>query len=216
MNRSLRILTASLVTFVVGSFCVYDTIQQNSVAYQSHPAVAVITAFWGASLSGLIFYFGSGWFFKKKARQADSKDSRFYEQVAGELQAGPPIPGLWTRAYAETSGDEAKARALYIQYRVQQLRSEAAAERVRQKHESERLAEAAKPPLKWYDKAANLVVGIICGVLALVLALSMIGPWADANDGTSVGEKVTISLVLGAIAFGFGLITRKCMKALNR
>ena len=216
MSQSLRILIACLTTFVVGSYCVYDTVQQNSVAYQSHPAVAVLTAFWGASLSGLIVYYGSRWFFKKKARPADSRDSKFYEQVARELQDGPPIPGLWTQAFAETSGDEAKARALYIQYRVQQLRSEAVAAKKRQKYEAERLAEAAKPPLKWYDKAANLVAGIICGVLALVLALGMIGPWADTDDRTSVGEKVTISLVLGAIAFGFGLITRKCMKALNR
>lgn len=128
MNQPLRILTAILVTFAVGSFCVYDTIKQNGTAYQSHPAVAVISAFWGASLSGLIVYFGSGWFFKRKARQADSRDNKFYEQVAHELQDGPPLSGLWTQAYAETSGDEAKARALYIRYRVQQLRNEAVAD----------------------------------------------------------------------------------------
>ncbi len=69
MNQSLRILTASLTTFVVGSYLVYDTIQQNSLAYQSHPAVAVITAFWGASLSGLIYYFGIGWLIRPKTTE---------------------------------------------------------------------------------------------------------------------------------------------------
>ncbi len=216
MNHPLRILTAILVTFVVGSFCVYDTIKQNDIAYQSHPAVAVITAFWGAALSGLICYFGSGWLFRRRERIGNSKDSKFYDQVARELQDGPPIPGLWTRAYAEVSGDDAKARALYIQYRVQQLRGEAVAAKKRQKYEAERLAEAAKPALKWYDKVANLLAGILCGGLALVMVLGIVACLSDTGDGTSVAELVAVCLVLGAMAFGFGLITHKCFKALNR
>ena len=216
MNQSLRILTAILATFVVGSYCVYDTIKQNGIAYQSHPAVAVITAFWGAALSGLIVYFGSGWLIRRREKKGNSRDSKFYDQVASELQSGQPIPGLWTRAYAEVNGDEAKARALYIQYRVQQLRSEAEAERERRKYEANRLAEAAKPPLKWYDKVANLFLAILCGGLALLTVLGLVGCLSDTGDGTSVGETVMVCLVLAAMAFGFGLITYKCVRALNR
>ena len=125
MSQSLRILIACLTTFVVGSYCVYDTVQQNSVAYQSHPAVAVLTAFWGASVSGLIFYFGSGWLEGRKEKKLKQpEDVKFYEEVARELQDKPMSPGLWTKAFAEMGGDDAKARALYIKYRFAQLAEE--------------------------------------------------------------------------------------------
>ena len=42
----------------------------------------------------------------------------FYDQVASELMAGPPRPGLWARAYALADGDLAKARARYINLRA--------------------------------------------------------------------------------------------------
>ena len=48
-------------------------------------------------------------------------DERFYDEVARELQDRTLIAGLWTRAFAETNGDNDKARALYIRYRVAQL-----------------------------------------------------------------------------------------------
>lgn len=56
----------------------------------------------------------------------------FYDQVASELMAGPPRPGLWARAYALADGDLAKARARYINLRVQQLEAEFTAESERQ------------------------------------------------------------------------------------
>ena len=49
----------------------------------------------------------------------------FYDKVAEELQAGPPQPGLWARAYSETEGIETKARARYIALRVTELYDEA-------------------------------------------------------------------------------------------
>ena len=44
-----------------------------------------------------------------------------YDIVAEELQRKSIIPGLWTHVYSEAGGDESRARALYIQYRVTQL-----------------------------------------------------------------------------------------------
>lgn len=46
---------------------------------------------------------------------------KYYEEVAREMQEKPLSAGLWTKAYAEMEGDDAKARALYIKYRVAQL-----------------------------------------------------------------------------------------------
>ena len=48
---------------------------------------------------------------------SDYSDEKLYEEVARELQEKPMVPGLWTKAFAEMGGDDAKARALYIKYR---------------------------------------------------------------------------------------------------
>jgi len=83
-------------------------------------------------LAGLIFYWLSGISTSRaekankappsnESTQTDQDDNHFYDQVAGELQNNILIPGLWTKAYAEASGDESKARAFYIKYRVTQL-----------------------------------------------------------------------------------------------
>ena len=55
---------------------------------------------------------------------SNAGDEKFYEEVARELQEKPMVPGLWTKAFAEMGGDDAKARALYIKYRVLQLEEE--------------------------------------------------------------------------------------------
>jgi hypothetical protein len=48
-------------------------------------------------------------------------DSQFYDAVAEELQKQTLVPGVWARAFAEAGGNDAKARALYIKYRVAQM-----------------------------------------------------------------------------------------------
>ncbi|WP_137885366.1 hypothetical protein [Pseudomonas sp. 2FE] len=49
------------------------------------------------------------------------QDERFYTQVSEELKHQPVIPGLWAKAYAESNGNEAQAKALYIRSRAEQL-----------------------------------------------------------------------------------------------
>ena len=53
---------------------------------------------------------------------SNSRDDKFYDEVARELQEKSIVAGLWTKAYAEMDGDDARARALYIKYRVAQLK----------------------------------------------------------------------------------------------
>jgi|GEM_PF-5227047 len=45
----------------------------------------------------------------------------FYELSWSELQSGSVNPALWAKAYANADGEDAKARAWYIRYRVSQL-----------------------------------------------------------------------------------------------
>ena len=51
-------------------------------------------------------------------------DDAFYEQVAGEIESDAMKPGIWARAFAETDGENDRAKALYIRLRVAQLVSE--------------------------------------------------------------------------------------------
>src|ERR1017187_3938829 len=72
-------------------------------------------------------------------KSTNTSDEIFYEEVSRELQEKLMVAGLWTKAFAEMGGDDAKARALYIRYRVQQLAAEAARqhESVEQKRKRE-------------------------------------------------------------------------------
>ena len=136
MTKPIRILTTILVSLTLGGMFAYQDAQKNELSYQSHPVVCIATDFFCGTLAGLIFYFGSGWLARRKERKTNQAtnshpigvnkpsnfvDDKFYDRVAQELQEKPMVPGLWTKAFAEMDGDDAKARALYIRYRVQQL-----------------------------------------------------------------------------------------------
>src|ERR1017187_7565518 len=122
---------------VLGVMFAYDTIQKNGSAYQQHPVICIITDFVGSSLSGFIFYFGSGWLARRKERKIkQAGDDEFYDEVARELQEKSLVAGLWTKAFAEMDGDDAKARALYIKYRVANLKDKREAF-LKQKREEE-------------------------------------------------------------------------------
>jgi hypothetical protein len=53
---------------------------------------------------------------------AAENDQRFYDAVAAELGVQNIKPGLWARALAEASGDEARTKARYIQLRVEEMK----------------------------------------------------------------------------------------------
>jgi hypothetical protein len=48
----------------------------------------------------------------------------FFDAVAKELEQQHLDRGLWTKAFAEADGDDARARALYIRLRAAQLEQE--------------------------------------------------------------------------------------------
>ena len=249
MNKPIRILTAILVTLVLGAMWAHHTVKQNDIAYQSHPIVCIITDFFCASLAGLIGYFGSGWLGKRKERKSNQApyhstggdtssnagDDKFYDEVARELQEKSMVPGLWTKAFAEMGGDDAKARALYIKHRVAQL-----AEAGRQQLEEDRLAKQRQEDQK---RAANKAAErqrlaaieaaerkartgfqrFIFTLFAIVCAFLFIGfffvgygcIYAAFTEGSSSGDLV--AEIVGAvvclfITFGFGFLTNRCCK----
>jgi len=97
---------------------------------------------WAASVIAIAIFAliggGISLLFKRKTLveiSSNFNDEKFYEEVARELQDKPMVRGLWTKAFAEMGGDDAKARAQYIKFRVAQL-----AEASRQELEKERIA----------------------------------------------------------------------------
>jgi len=78
--------------------------------------------------------FALGWLYGKFFKfKTDSKlsnrvditqaDEKLYEIVANEIDVGEIQKGLWAKAFAQCSGEDAKTKALYIQMRVNQLKS---------------------------------------------------------------------------------------------
>ena len=56
-------------------------------------------------------------------------NQRFYDIVAEEIRSRLVVDGIWVRSFSEAGGDDTKARAIYIAYRVEQLKAEEAAAR---------------------------------------------------------------------------------------
>ncbi len=52
-------------------------------------------------------------------------DEHFYAQLGDELEVEQRDKGTWTKALAQSDFDENKARAAYVEMRVEQLKAEA-------------------------------------------------------------------------------------------
>ena len=61
---------------------------------------------------------------KKRSAAVRIIEEQLYEQVVNELAVGQRRNGLWAKAIANSNGQDKKAMALYIQYRVQSLKDE--------------------------------------------------------------------------------------------
>ncbi|HHZ94359.1 MAG TPA: hypothetical protein EYN67_02110 [Flavobacteriales bacterium] len=51
-------------------------------------------------------------------------EEQLYEQALAELESGVRRDGLWAKALANSSGDEAKIKGLYLKFRVQSMMDE--------------------------------------------------------------------------------------------
>jgi hypothetical protein len=228
MNKPIPIIAAIFGAIAVGAVCAHDTIKQNDIAYQSHPTVAILTDFFGAFLSVFFFYFVFAWFAGRKQKKLKQfQNDKFYEQVARELQEKELVAGLWTKAYAEMDGDDAKARAQYIKYRVEQL-----AEASRQQFENDRLAkkrqeeeknaavEAEKRKTRTrLHRFCHGILLIIFLLLTIVFGLgglgAIIAPFTeDTNSSDLIGEIIG-GVFLFLLAFACGIGVKHCSKEIQ-
>jgi hypothetical protein len=114
---------ADIVPLVHQAFlALYGTLAVTCLIYQGGMAIYYRrrTLIVAAALRALPVIPPSAW----SASIADH-DQPLYDAVATELGARNIKPGLWARALAETSGEEAPTKARYIQLRVAEMKRDA-------------------------------------------------------------------------------------------
>jgi len=61
-------------------------------------------------------------YFKKIAISNRADDEVLYEYVLNEMESGIIVKGLWGKAIANSNGNEANAKSIYMKYRVQSIK----------------------------------------------------------------------------------------------
>jgi hypothetical protein len=234
-QNTLRIINSCVVASVACGIGIYNTLHRSSsnsvddqlnINYQAHPVASLAGSIIPGIVAGFAFYWLSSWRAKRKQEKLKQVGGdKFYDEVARELQEKPLVAGLWTKAFAEMGGDDAKARALYIKYRVAQL-----AEASRQQFEEYQRAK------KWSDEQKRsameaaerkgrtsshrfiyLILGLASALLTLIFGLCGLGAIymafnCDSGDSDSLVLAIVGAVFLLLIAFGFGLATKHCNK----
>lgn len=92
-------------------------------------------------------------------------DEPYYEAVSTELLNKQIKPALWTKAYAESCGNESLAKSLYIKLRVKELREAV----TQQQHSDLRnaITQARNTALTAFGRFVLYFAGIILGFLGL-------------------------------------------------
>ena len=93
-------------------------------------------------------------------------DEQLYELAAKEL-ASAPRQGLLIKSMTKAGGDEKKAKALYIQFRVDEMKAEIAVKQ----HEAEKPLRDKKAEER--RKTQGVLVFVICGILFWVYIYSL-------------------------------------------
>jgi hypothetical protein len=109
------------------------------------------------------------------------KNDDYYKQVEQEIREGKYQEGLRTKAIAEANGNESKAKALYIKFRIESLKVEEAETIRRAKEEKKRKRLAERPPLStaviWFS---------LQFILALIFHLIDIGKGRYGQHWTGI------------------------------
>ncbi len=97
----------------------------------------------------------------------------FYEIAAREVAEKKFNPGMMAKAFSEADGDEKKAIARYIKYRVEQLGGEYRAEQARRQEEQirQREAEAQTRRAVTDGNVEQINQGLCCENIWLVVVL---------------------------------------------
>ena len=118
--------------------------------------------------------------FKSKDLKDDSNpfsrkaDESLYHQALKELESNSINKGVYAKALGDSSGDEAKARSLYIKYRVQSLDDEQSIEILEKRH-SYRIKKEEERKKYWRRTRFEIIIFIIL----FIVLLSWIDSYVD-------------------------------------
>ena len=130
------------------------------------------------------------------------EDDKFFLVVARELAVGRKDEALWTRAFAENNGDNAKSKAAYICMRVSKLRGTATPSTPCQDTvTSEPAISDPVAPKEETPGAAwtpPIVMGVVCAfIFGLAGAVAMLGTYAAIKQNVPKWAALSISLAVG-------------------
>ncbi|MGA2786035.1 MAG: hypothetical protein ABSF60_00765 [Verrucomicrobiota bacterium] len=133
------------------------------------------------------------------------------------------VAGLWTKAYAEMGGDDAKAHALNIKNRVAQLAEASRLQLEEERREKKCRDEQKRSAMEAAERQGRtsthrfiyLILGLASALLTLVSVIcGLCGIFAACNE--SDHDSLVLGIAVGAffllIAFCFSLATKHCNK----
>ena len=91
-------------------------------------------------------------------------EEAYYHQALTELESGKVNKGVYAKALAESSGDDAITQSLYLKYRVQSISDEGAIEVLKVKEKKRIQEENAK--MDWIGYAQ--IIGVVLFVILLI------------------------------------------------
>lgn len=120
-------------------------------------------------------------------------NNAFYEVVAREIEQGQLDKVNWTRAVANSAGDDKLAKSLYVRYRAQALQ-EAHSQRARAEHEAQVLARerqkrqameaAARAQAEQNKKGCGIALLIVIGFVAFAAIIDGISNKSSQSPTT--------------------------------
>lgn len=132
-------------------------------------------------------------------------DDWAYEKISEEIESGNRDKATWTRAFANTGGDDKQTTALYIKLRVEKLKAieEAAVTNAAKQNEEVTPPKSDAPAVDQAVSESNIVtpvtIGVAIGALILLVVVfgaklsGALGPTptpAPVGDGTASGPSI--------------------------
>jgi len=115
----------------LGGWLMGVSILSNPVLHKSDADIIIGTAIMAIASFAVGFVIGYVWRMYKPANKAINKqnslnenDEVFWEQASAELNSSNRNEGLWAKCFAESNGDETKAKAQYLSSKVAKLKAE--------------------------------------------------------------------------------------------
>lgn len=127
MLRVFRVLAESLISAVMSSFLVWWFASTHNLSPEAQLVAPSVTAFLVYTFT--VYRLGAGkptycpfaWFFNLWAKESELE---LYAKAGAESETGNYDKGVWSKALISAQGDEKKRKAVYIERRVEQLKSE--------------------------------------------------------------------------------------------